>query len=92
MDQDSTLASLPDEDVLALAADQQRILATHNVKDFASIIRGRMEAGYSHAGCILITFPHTAYGTILRGLSSTFAARPRQEDWKDRTEFLAGSE
>lgn len=65
---------------------------THNVKDFASIIRRWMEAGYSHAGCILITLPHTAYGTILRGLSSTFAARPSKEDWKDRTEFLAVSE
>lgn len=61
---------------------------THNVKHFAPIVRRWMEAEQTHAGCILITLPHTAYGAILRGLSSAFALRPSQRDWKNRTEFL----
>ena len=65
---------------------------THNVKDFAPIIRRWLEAGQAHAGCILVTLPHTAYGPILRGLSSVFAARSSQAAWEDRTEFLAIAE
>lgn len=71
-----------------LAVEQHRIVITHNVKDFAPLVRRRLEAGDPHSGCILVTLPHNAYGAILRGLSSAFAARPDQEDWKDRTEFL----
>ena len=67
-------------------------MITHNIRDFAPLARAWAESARRHAGCILIPLPHTAYGAILRGLRAAFVARPRQEDWRDRTEFLAAEE
>lgn len=88
LDQDETLGRLADEEVLALAAEEERIVITHNVRHFVPIIRGWMEARRSHHGLILVTTPHTDYGVILRRLAQVFAARPDQEEWIDRVEFL----
>jgi len=88
LDQDETLNRLADEEVLALAAEQERIVITHNVRHFVPIARSWSEAGRSHHGLILVTLPHTDYGAILRRLQRAFAARPDQEEWVDRVEFL----
>lgn len=88
LDQDETLAGLADEDVLVLAAAQGRIVITHNVRHFAALARTWAEAGRSHAGLILVTLPHSAYGAILRRLEAAFALRPGQPEWVDRVEFL----
>ncbi len=90
LQQDQSLARLTDDEVLALAAGQRRVVITHNVRHFAPIVRRWAEAGRRHPGCILITLPHTAYGAILRGIEQAFSARPKQEDWVDWTEFIAG--
>jgi hypothetical protein len=89
LDLDASLGRLPDEEVLALAAEEARVVITHNVRHFAPIVRRWAEAHRSHAGVILVTLPHGAYGAILRGLEQAFAVRRSQEDWIDRTEFLA---
>lgn len=89
LDEDETLSRLPDEEVLALAADETRIVVTYNVSDFARIGRRWAEAGRSHAGLILVTDAHAGHGAILRGLDRLFAARPDQEDWIDAVVFLA---
>jgi hypothetical protein len=73
---------------LALAAEQTRIVITHNVRHFAPLARRWVEARLSHAGLILVVFPHGAYGPLLRRIERAFAARPRQDDWTDRAEFL----
>ncbi len=65
-------------------------MVTHNIRDFAPLARAWAESRRQHAGCVLVTLPHTAYGAILRGLGAAFAARPRQADWRDRIEFLTG--
>lgn len=88
LDQDQTLSKLADEDVLALAAGQERIVITHNVRHFVAIARRWAEAQRRHAGLILITLPHTAYGAVLRGIEQAFTTRPEQREWVDRTEFL----
>lgn len=88
LDQDETLGRLADEDVLVLAAEQERIVITHNVRHFAALARGWAEARRGHAGIILVTLPHTAYGAILRRLEHAFAQRAGQADWIDRVEFL----
>ena len=87
--QDQALARLTDEEVLELAAEQGRVVITHNVRHFAAIVRRWAEGGQSHPGCILVTLPHTAYGAILRGIEQVLSARPRQEDWADWAEFIA---
>lgn len=91
LDQDQTLARLPDEEVLEFAAAERRIVVTHNIRHFAPIVRRRAEAGERHAGCVLVTLPHTAYGAILQGIQAAFEARARQEEWVDHAEFIARS-
>lgn len=91
LDQDETFSRLADEEVLALAAEQGRILITHNVRHFVPIARNWIEAQRSHYGLILVTLPHTDYGAILRRLEQMFAARPDQEAWIERVEFVGRS-
>lgn len=88
LDQDETLGRLADEDLLTLAAAEQRIVITHNLRHFAPIARSWAETGRSHNGLILVTLSHTDYGPILRRLEQAFAARPGQEEWIDRVEFF----
>lgn len=88
LDRDETLGRLADEEVLALAAEEERVVITHNVRHFVPIARSWMEARRSHHGLILVTLPHTDDGAILRRLEQAFAARPVQEEWIDRVEFL----
>lgn len=88
IDQDQTLGKLADEDLLALAAEQNRIVVTHNVRHFVPIVRS-WEARRGHCGLILVTLPHTDYGAILRRLEQAFAERPDQAAWTDRVAFLA---
>jgi hypothetical protein len=88
LDQDETLSRLADEEVLALAVEQERIVITHNVRHFVPIVRSWAEARRNHHGLILVTLAHTDYGAILRRLEQAFAARPDQDEWIDRVEFL----
>lgn len=88
LDQDEMLGRLSDDEVLALAVEQEQIVITHNVRHFVPIVRGRMESGHSHCGLILVTLPHNEYGAILRRLEAAFAAHPDQDDWLDRVAFL----
>lgn len=88
LDQDETLSRLPDGEVLALAAQEHRVVVTFNVSDFARLAREWAEARRSHAGLILVTDPRTGQGAIGRRLEQVLAARPDQEEWIDRVEFL----
>jgi predicted nucleic acid-binding protein len=88
LDQHETLSRLTDEEVLAFAAEQERIVITHNVRHFVPIARSWAEAHRSHHGLILVTFAHTEYGSILGRLDQVFGARPDPDEWIDRVEFL----
>lgn len=88
LDQDAELSRLADDEVLSLASELCRIVITHNVRDFAVLARSRAEEQRSHTGIVLVTLPHTAYGAILRRLDVLFTARPDQDAWIDRVEFL----
>ena len=88
LDRDEALGWLADEEVLALAVEQKRIVITHNVRHLAPIVRTWVEARRRHCGVILVTLPHTDYGAILRRLEGAFAAHPDQDEWVDRVEFL----
>jgi Domain of unknown function (DUF5615) len=88
LDQDEALGSLADEEVLALAVEEERIVITHNVRNFVPIVRSWMETRRTHRGVVLVTLAHNDYGAILRGLERAFAARPDQDEWVDRAEFL----
>ncbi len=86
------LEGLADPDVLALAADDERVLMTFDVKDFAPLLRDWAEAGRAHAGCILVAgIDHAAFGHLLRGLDALFPQRPDQRSWLDLCVVLASS-
>jgi predicted nuclease of predicted toxin-antitoxin system len=84
LDQEPALEGLDDDDVLALAATEQRILVTHNVADFPRILREWAAAQRSHAGVILVYgIDHSEFTLIARGIERWLELRPDQEDWTD---------
>jgi hypothetical protein len=84
LDQEPELEGLDDEDVLALGAEDGRILVTHNVADFPEILREWAAGGRSHAGVMLVYgVGHSEFGLIVRGIERWLELRPRQGDWLD---------
>jgi hypothetical protein len=78
------LEGLADPQVLALAAEEGRILITRNSRDFAPLLREWAQAGRHHAGCILIwTLAHHEFAAITRGVARLIESRPAQKDWVD---------
>jgi hypothetical protein len=89
-DEERGLDGLTDEQLLALAAEEERIFVTFDAKDFPMIARRWAEAGRAHAGCaIVVGLDHGEFGAILRTLAAQLAARPRQADWRELTLFVA---
>jgi NAD(P)-dependent dehydrogenase (short-subunit alcohol dehydrogenase family) len=84
LDAHAELEGLDDEDVLALATEEDRILVTFNVADFPEILRGWAEAGRSHAGVMLVYgIRHSEVGLVAGGIERWTARRPAQVDWVD---------
>ena len=81
---------LDNEEVLALAAAEGRILVTHNVADFPPILREWAAESHGHAGVILVHgIDHSEFGLVIDGLQKLFAERPAQQDWVDVSEVLS---
>jgi predicted nuclease of predicted toxin-antitoxin system len=84
LDREPEHEGLDDEDVLALASEDRRILVTHNVADFPEILREWAAGDRSHAGVILVYgIKHSEFGLIVRGIERWLELRPRQDDWVD---------
>lgn len=89
-DEERALDGMTDEDLLALAADEDRILVTFNVADFPRIVRRWAEEGREHRGCaVVVGIDHSEFGTIIRVLQRTLDTRPDPKDWHDYTCFVA---
>lgn len=85
LDERRDLEGVDDAEVLALATEDQRIVVTFNLRDFAPLLRQLAEAGKPHAGCILIAgVAQHQFGLILDRVSATLRAWPLQEEWTDR--------
>jgi hypothetical protein len=73
-----------DEALLELAAVEQRIFITFNVRDFPRIVAEWASSGRHHAGClILVGIDQGEFGLILRVIDAAFTARPDQAAWRD---------
>ena len=84
LDQEPALEGLDDDDVLALAAAQERILVTHNIRDFPAIIREWPGAERSHAGVILVYgIDHREFDMIVRGIQRCVELYPEPATWRD---------
>jgi hypothetical protein len=73
-----------DDALLELAAADERIMITFNVKDFPRIVTQWRAAGKRHAGClVLVGIDHAEFGLILRVIGAALAARPDPAAWHD---------
>jgi Domain of unknown function (DUF5615) len=89
LDQEPALEGLEDDDVLALASEEHRILVTHNVRDFPDILREWAAAQRSHAGAILVYgIDHSEFELIGRGIERWFELYPESTSWKDLAVIL----
>jgi hypothetical protein len=89
-DEERELDGLTDDQLLSIAAAEERIFVSFDVKDFPVIARRWAEAGQAHAGCaIVVGIDHNEFGTILDTIAAAPAARPDGADWADITLFLA---
>jgi Domain of unknown function (DUF5615) len=89
---DPSLASMPDDQILARAAATRRSLVTANIKDFMPLDAQYRTAGQEHAGLILVsakTFPQNrSYTSAL--ISSLAALLDEHEQIEaSRVIFLA---
>ena len=81
-----------DEDLLALASQEERIMVTFDVKDFPGIVGRWSETQRQHAGCmILVGIDHSEFGTILRAIEHQLDSRSDCAEWVDYTVFAARS-
>ncbi len=84
--EDVAFEGLPDPEVLALAASEERVLVTRNSRDFAPLAREWAEAQRPHAGLILIwTLDHSQFAEIVGAIERQLEQRPVQEQWRDIT-------
>ena len=84
LDQEPALDGLDDEEVLAIAAVEQRVLVTHNVFDFPAIVRDWAAAQRSHAGVIVVYgIDHREFDVIVRGIERCLELDPEPASWRD---------
>ncbi len=84
LDQEPLLEGLDDELVLALAAEDQRVLMTHNIRDFPTILRAWASAQRSHTGAMLVYgIDHSEFELIVRGVERWTEIYPEPAHWID---------
>lgn len=89
LDQELALEGLDDEEVMALAAEERRILVTHNIRDFPSILREWAAAQRSHAGAILVYgIDHRELDLVVRGIQRWLELYPEPSSWIDLATVL----
>lgn len=80
------LLEASDEEQLAYATNQQRVLVTHNIKHFPGVHAEWVEAGRKHWG-VVILIGHSAVGTWLRRME-TLLNRFSAEELRNSLLFL----
>ena len=84
LDQEPALEGLDDEQVLAAATAEQRILVTHNIRDFPAIVREWAAAQRSHTGVILVYgIDHREFEVIVRGIQRCLELYSDPASWHD---------
>jgi predicted nuclease of predicted toxin-antitoxin system len=84
LDQEPALEGLDDDEVLALATRERRVLITHNVSDFPRILREWAASGRSHVGMMLVYgIDHREFDLVVRGIERWLERRPTEAEWTD---------
>jgi predicted nuclease of predicted toxin-antitoxin system len=87
---DGIIRTAPDEIILTVAAQEDRVLVSYDAKTLRPLAKNWAELGQHHAGIILIddhTFRQNDIGGIVRALRALVSERG-DEDWRDRIEYL----
>jgi hypothetical protein len=91
-DEERELDGFTDEQLLSLAAEEERVFVTFDVKDFPVIARRWAEAARRHAGCaIIVGIDHGEFGTIIAAVERELQTRTEQANWTNHTLFIARS-
>ena len=85
---DASMVERADEDHLAYAAEQDRVLYSFNVEDFYRLHTRFLEQGRTHAGVVLAQQQRHAVGEQMRRLLALMA-RQTVEEMRNRVEFLS---
>lgn len=89
VDEEPTLEGAADDELLLLAADDGRVMVTHNVRDFPDLAQRFAGEGRSHAGLIVLVGISTSeFGLIADRLDHQLAARPTAQDWHNFALFV----
>lgn len=83
------LAGLTDDEVLAAAAADSRVLVTRNARDFVPIARDWADTGRPHAGLLVIWSRGTdEFGSLVEEIAAALDAVGDQDAWVDQTRSL----
>lgn len=90
VDQHPGMEGLSDEDLLALAMQEGRVLVTANVRHFLPLLTKRSVRGEAHSRCILIprSVRSEDFGAIISGVKTALEGTS-QEAWIDRVAWLS---
>jgi hypothetical protein len=89
-DEERGLDGWSDEALLALAAEEERVMVSFDIKDYAEISRKWAEAGRAHSGlAFVVGIDHGEFGEIIRVLEELLAERNTAEDWRNYTCFVS---
>ena len=80
------LRGTKDPALLELAAQQDRILITHDRRTMTRHLRGRLAAGKSNPGLFIVP-QRSAIGAIVESLLLVWSAS-QAEEWRNRVEYL----
>jgi Domain of unknown function (DUF5615) len=84
LNEEPALEGLADDDVLALAASERRILVTQDVSDFPGLLRDWAAGGTSHSGVILVFgLGSGEFRLVADGIAALLEERPRRSEWVD---------
>ncbi|MCX6599923.1 MAG: DUF5615 family PIN-like protein [Acidobacteria bacterium] len=83
---DAGLAGVPDPEVLEIAAQQGRILVSHDRRTMADHFRARLAAGKSSPGVFLVP-QSLPIGQVVEALMMVWAAS-EPADWEDQLRYL----
>jgi len=86
---DANLEELPDDELLAVAIAEQRIMVTADTGHFSEILGGLALDVIDHTGVILVpsSIPNNAYGVILESLRRVLSST-EPSDWVNRVIWL----
>lgn len=75
--------ALPDDQVIELTADENRILVTCDGPDFTVLARAWAEEERIHAGIVIVwSLSNNEFGPIVAGLRQLLDRLPQQDAWR----------